>query len=128
MKTHRSASATRRCLLSLGWLAAFLLGACSEPGTGVSGGGAPIVLKFPHVVAPGTPKGQTAQHFKELVEERFPGRVIVEVYPSAQLMSDSDSLEALAFGEVQMIAVSLSLFDRLTNQFQVFDLPFLFPN
>jgi C4-dicarboxylate-binding protein DctP len=88
----------------------------------------PIIIKFPHVTAPATPKGQTAQRFKELVEARFPGRVSVEVYPSAQLMSDSDSLEALAFGEIQMIAVSLSLFDRLTHRFQVFDLPFLFPN
>ena len=87
-----------------------------------------IVIKFPHVTAAATPKGQTADRFKQLAEARFPGRVTVEVYPSAQLMSDSDSLEALAFGEVQMIAVSLSLFDRLTKQFQVFDLPFLFPD
>jgi len=84
------------------------------------------VIKFPHVTAPATPKGQTAQRFKELAEQRFPGRVRVEVYPSAQLMEDSESLEALAFGEIQMIAVSLSLFDRLTKKFQVFDLPFLF--
>ena len=84
------------------------------------------VIKFPHVTAPGTPKGQTAQRFKERAEARFPGRVSVEVYPSAQLMDDSDSLEALAFGEIQMIATSVSVFDRLTNNFQVFDLPFMF--
>jgi len=48
------------------------------------------------------------------------------VYPSSQLMNDDDSLEALAFGEIQMIAVSLSKFDRLTEKFQIFDLPFLF--
>ncbi|HEY5622977.1 MAG TPA: DctP family TRAP transporter solute-binding subunit, partial [Gammaproteobacteria bacterium] len=54
--------------------------------------------------------------------------VEVEVYPSSQLMNDDDSLEALAFGEIQMIAVSLSKFDRLTHAFQVFDLPFLFPS
>jgi len=29
---------------------------------------------------------------------------------------------------VQMIATSLSLYDRLTQKFQLFDLPFLFPN
>lgn len=86
------------------------------------------VIKFPHVTAPATPKGQAAQRFKELAEARFPGRVSVEVYPSGQLMEDSDSLEALAFGEIQMIAVSLSVFDRLTTRFQVFDLPFLFPD
>jgi C4-dicarboxylate-binding protein DctP len=86
------------------------------------------VIKFPHVTAPGTPKGRTAERFKELVEERFPNKVTVEVYPSSQLMNDDDSLEALAFGEIQMIAVSLSKFDRLTQAFQIFDLPFLFPD
>jgi C4-dicarboxylate-binding protein DctP len=86
------------------------------------------VIKFPHVTAPATPKGQSAERFKELAEQRFPGRVRVEVYPSAQLMEDSESLEALAFGEIQMVAVSFSVFDRLTKRFQVFDLPFLFPD
>jgi len=97
-------------------------------GCGGSGEQEPYVIKFPHVTAPGTPKGQTAQRFKELAEQRFAGRVSIEIYPSAQLMGDSDSLEALAFGEIQMIAVSVSVFDRLTNRFQVFDLPFLFPD
>ena len=85
-----------------------------------------IVIKFPHVTAPATPKGQGAERLRQLVEERMGGRVVVEVYPSSQLMNDDDSLEALAFGEIQMIAVSLSKFDRLTKRFQVFDLPFLF--
>lgn len=87
-----------------------------------------ILIKFPHVTAPATPKGQAAERFKELVEQRLAGRVVVEVYPSSQLMSDDDSLDALAFGEIQMIAVSLSKLDRLTHRFQVFDLPFLFPD
>ena len=102
----------------------------SEPGGagGAAPSGEPYVIKFPHVVATATPKGQMAQRFKELAEQRFPGRVRVEVYPSAQLMEDTESIEALAFGEVQMIATSVSLFDRLTPKFQVFDLPFLFPN
>lgn len=88
----------------------------------------PILIKFPHVTAPGTPKGQAADRFKQVVEERLLGRVAVEVYPSGQLMSDDDSLDALAFGEVQMIAISLSKLDRLTHKFQIFDLPFLFPD
>ena len=97
-------------------------------GNGGQSSGEPHVIKFPHVTAPGTPKGRTAQRFKEVAEERFPGRVVVEVYPSSQLMNDDDSLEALAFGEIQMIAVALSKFDRLTKAFQIFDLPFLFPD
>ena len=86
----------------------------------------PIVIKFPHVTAPATPKGQGAEMMRQLVEERLSGRVVIEVYPSSQLMNDDDSLEALAFGEIQMIAISLSKFDRLTRKFMVFDLPFLF--
>lgn len=86
------------------------------------------VIKFPHVTAPGTPKGQTAERFRELAEARFPGRVRVEVYPSAQLIEARDSIEALGFGEIQLTAESLSIYDRFTPRFQIFDLPFLFPN
>lgn len=85
-----------------------------------------IVIKFPHVTAQGTPKGQGAEMLRQLVEERLADRVVVEIYPSSQLMNDDDSLEALAFNEIQMIAVSLSKFDRLTRKFMLFDLPFLF--
>jgi len=104
-------------------LATFLVASCGEKSSD-----GPILIKFPHVTAPGTPKGRAADKFKELVDERLAGRVTVEVYPSGQLMSDDDSIDALAFGEVQMIATSLSKFDRITNRFQIFDLPFLFPN
>lgn len=100
---------------------AFFLASCGGESTDT-----PIVIKFPHVTAPATPKGQAAEKFKQLVAERLADRVVVEVYPSGQLMNDDDSLDALAFGEVQMIAMSLSKLDRLTHAFQVFDLPFLF--
>lgn len=85
-----------------------------------------ITIKFPHDLAPTTPKGLGAEYFERIVEERLPGRVEVEIYPSSSLMNDQTSLEALAFGEIQMIAISLSKLDRLTKRFQIFDLPFLF--
>lgn len=85
-----------------------------------------IVIKFPHIVAAGTPKGQGADRLRQLIEERLGDRVVMEVFPSGQLMNEDDALEALAFGEIQMIAPSLSKFDRLTRKYQVFDLPFLF--
>jgi len=85
-----------------------------------------ITIKFPHALAPTTPKGLGANYFKKIVEQRLPGKVVIEVYPSSSLMNDQTSLEALAFGEIQMIAISLSKLDRLTQRFQIFDLPFLF--
>lgn len=86
----------------------------------------PIVIKFSHVVADSTPKGQGALMFQKLVDERLGGRVKVEVYPNSQLFGDAKEMEALALGDVQLIAPSLSKFDRYTKQLQVFDLPFLF--
>jgi len=87
---------------------------------------APIVVKFSHVVADKTPKGQGALKFKELAEKKLPGKVDVQVFPSSQLFGDAKELEALLLGDVQFIAPSLSKFDRYTKKIQVFDLPFLF--
>lgn len=87
---------------------------------------AETVIKFSHVVAENTPKGQGALMFKKLAEERLPGKVKVEVFPSSQLFGDGKEMEALLLGDVQLIAPSLSKFDRYTNQIQIFDLPFLF--
>ena len=87
---------------------------------------AQIVIKFSHVVAEHTPKGQAALKFKELAEKKLPGKVTVQVFPSSQLFGDAKELEALLLGDVQFIAPSLSKFDRYTKKLQVFDLPFLF--
>lgn len=100
----------------------FVMAGCSPSGQENK----PVVLKFPHIVAPGTPKGQGAEKLRLLIAERLAGKVVMEVFPSSQLMNEDDALEALAFGEVHMIAPSLSKFDRLTKKYQVFDLPFLF--
>lgn len=87
---------------------------------------APIVIKFSHVVAENTPKGQMANKFKELVEQRLNGKVAVEVFPSSQLFGDNKVLEAMILGDVQMAAPSLSKFKKYTKSLEIFDLPFLF--
>lgn len=88
-----------------------------------------IVIKFSHVVAPDTPKGKAANRFKDLVESRTHGRVKVEVYPNSQLYKDREETEALQLGAVQMLAPSLSKFGTMgVREFEVFDLPYIFPN
>ena len=86
----------------------------------------PILIKFSHVVADATPKGQGALLFKQLVEERLAGKVKVEVYPNSSLFGDANELEALRKNDVQLLAPSLAKFEQYTKQLQVFDLPFLF--
>ncbi|QNH02858.1 TRAP transporter substrate-binding protein [Pseudomonas sediminis] len=89
---------------------------------------APILIKFAHVVADNTPKGQGALLFKQLAEERLPGRVKVEVYPNSSLFGDGKEMEALLLGDVQMLAPSLAKFEQYAKPVQIFDLPFLFDN
>jgi C4-dicarboxylate-binding protein DctP len=90
---------------------------------------APIVIKFSHVVATDTPKGQAAERFKQLAEKATNGRVKVEVYPNSQLYKDKEEMEALQLGAVQMLAPSLAKFGPLgVKEFEAFDLPYIFPS
>lgn len=87
-----------------------------------------ITIKFAHVVADNTPKGKGALLFKQLAEERLPGRVKVEVYPNSSLFGDGKEMEALLLNDVQLLAPSLAKFEHYTKQLQIYDLPFLFDN
>jgi len=111
-----------RFLKPLGFIFALLI-------AGIAHAQAPIVIKFSHVVAPDTPKGRAAEYFKKLAEEKTRGRVRVDVYPNSQLYKDKEELEALQLGSVQMLAPSLAKFGPLgVKEFEVFDIPFIFPN
>lgn len=87
---------------------------------------APIIIKYSHVVAENTPKGKAARKFKEVAEQKLPGKVEVQVFPNSQLFGDGKELEALLLGDVQIIAPSLAKFGKYTTKLQIFDLPFLF--
>lgn len=87
-----------------------------------------IVIRFSHVVAENTPKGLAAQRFAQLVEKKSDGLVKVEVIPNGSLYTDDDELDALIDNDIQMIAPSLSKLTKLSPEWALFDLPFLFEN
>lgn len=89
----------------------------------------PIVIKFSHVVAPDAPKGRGAEKFRELAGQYTDGKVRVEVYPSSRLYQDTEELDALQRGWVQMLAPTLGKMTELhAREFELFDLPYLFPD
>ena len=89
----------------------------------------PIVIKFAHVAAADTPKGRAAEYFKKVAEERTQGRVKVEVYANSTLYKDKEELEALQMGSVQMLAPVAGKFGPAgVKEFEVFDLPYIFPD
>ena len=86
-----------------------------------------MVIRFSHVVAQDTPKGQMVQRLGELVAQRSGGRMRVDIFPDSQLYGDEDEMEALKLGAVEMLAPSLSKFGNVgLPEFEVFDLPYLF--
>ena len=91
---------------------------------------ADYTIKFSHVVAAQTPKGQAAELFAKLVDERTKGRVKVEVFPNSQLYNDNKVLEAMRLSDSKttglMAAPSLSKFVKFSKTLQTFDLPYLF--
>lgn len=87
-----------------------------------------IIINFSHVVAENTPKGMSAEKFKQLVEEKSDGRVVVKIYPNGMLYNDENELDALLEGEIQMIAPTFSKMTGSLPNWQVLDLPFLIEN
>lgn len=90
---------------------------------------APIVIKFSHVAAADTPKGQAAEFFKKRAEELTKGKVKVEIYANSTLYKDKEELEALQMGSVQMLAPVAGKFGPAgVKEFEAFDLPYIFPD
>ena len=86
----------------------------------------PILIKFSHITADSTPKGQGALMFQKLVHERLPGQVEVQVFANSSLYGDGKEMEALLMNQVQMLAPAPSKLEQYTKQLQLFDLMFLF--
>ena len=98
----------------------------TEDTAAATSGDVEYTIKFAHVVAENTPKGQAALEFARLASEKTNGRVEVEVYPNSQLYNDDEAIEALQLGTIHMAAPSFSKFTGFVPEMQVVDLPFLF--
>ena len=86
--------------------------------------GGPRVIRLGHIGYPDSPYDLGARKFKELLEARFPGRVEVRIFGSAQLGEDKEMLEGLRLGTLEMHVPS-SVLHSVEPLFGLFDLPFL---
>lgn len=88
-----------------------------------------VVIKFSHVTNTDKhPKGIAASLLEQRVNDEMNGSACMEVFPNSTLYTDEKALEALLQGDIQLAAPSLSLFEKFTKQFRIFDLPFMFKN
>lgn len=87
-----------------------------------------ITLKANHAVATTHPYHLGLLKFKELVEERTDGKVVVDVYDSASLGDERASIEALQMGTLDVLCTSTGPVGNFVPDFLVLDLPYLFPD
>lgn len=64
--------------------------------------------------------------FGELMNEYSGGTLSLEVFPSAQLGNERDVVEALQFGTVDVTLISAAPLSNFTDDFQLFDFPYIF--
>lgn len=74
----------------------------------------------------GYPTVEAVEFMGDLVEERTESRVCIEVFHSAQLGEEKDTIEQTQFGVIDMNRVSLGPFNNLIEETKVFSLPYIF--
>ncbi len=84
------------------------------------------VFRLAETHAQDYPTTQGNYRFAELVEERTDGRITIEVYPDSQLGEESDVIEQVQFGGIDMTRVSISPVSAFVPELDAFQLPFLY--
>lgn len=121
---HRNNSHGRKFvqLVLSGLLLVALLASCSSPQQPTR------QLKFSVVTSADSSLYKGAAKFAELVLQRTRGRIIVTLYPDAQLAGGNQvkELEMLSQGQIDFTFHSNLLYSTLDNKFSVISLPWLF--
>lgn len=82
------------------------------------------VIRFGHGQPETNERHEAVMYFKELVEEKSNGEILVEIYPNEQLGSEAEMIESVSFNDLQMVAASA--FGQYDQRISVFELPYLF--
>ena len=69
-----------------------------------------------------------AEKFAELVEERTNGEYKIEIYPNGTLGGESDMLDSMSMGMLDMGIITAGPFVNFSKMMGVLDMPFLFAN
>lgn len=91
-------------------------------------GQASYVLKAGHVLSDTHPYHLTLQHMDAYLNEKTNGDLRIEVYPNAQLGNERDLQEGCSMGTVDIGIGATATLSNFTEDFALFDLPYLFAN
>jgi tripartite ATP-independent transporter DctP family solute receptor len=85
-----------------------------------------IIIKIVSVCPPGNPIVITEHFIKQEIEKQSNGRMQVRIYDSGRLGGETDNIERVRLGTIEMADVSTAVLGNFLEPFFVFDLPFLF--
>jgi len=84
------------------------------------------VLKLGHTLDIAHPVHKAMVYMAERVNEKSGGRMKVEIYPSEQLGTEKECIEALQLGYLAMTKTSSAPIEGFVPQMKVFGIPYLF--
>lgn len=87
---------------------------------------ASLKIKLGVVTKPGSAQNIAAEKFKELIEERSDGTIQVQIFHSASLGNETEILQQVQMGTIQMAIVTGGPFDTFDPIARVVNYPFLF--
>ena len=87
-----------------------------------------ITFKSSDTHPDGYPTVEAVKYMGDLLEERSDGRLCVEVFHSAQLGEEKDSIEQTKFGVIDLNRVSFGPFNNIVEESKVVSLPYIFKN
>lgn len=87
-----------------------------------------ITIKFAGTVPDDHPITMAQYKFKEELERLSGGKMVVEIYPNAQLGTGRELIETIQLGNLQMAETTIVPFAGFTDELMSLSLPFLFPS
>lgn len=94
----------------------------------VSGAADTVVIKLAHPNVPQHPMGEAFEYFKKIVETRSAGKFRVDIYDSSKFGNFDSVVQGLQTGLLQMGSASTPNLAPFSDDFLIFDMPFLIPS
>jgi len=117
---------TRRFVALVGGVAALSLSAFSLSAVAVQAADEPITMTLSHAYPTVTQHHKNVLWFKEQVEARTDGRLIVDVFPASQLMPITQEFNGMLSGQIDAAYNLNTIAATLDPLWGILELPFLF--
>ena len=84
------------------------------------------ILRLAHCLNTSHPVHKTLEYMAERIKEKSNGRLIVQIFPSEQLGTEKESIEALQLGYLSMTKTSTAPMESFVPKIRIFGIPYLF--